>query len=81
MSKKNFKTAFDTLLGEDATKPNNRAKIKEVRATFIINIDHLEKLKAISFWEKKMIKHVLNDALSNYFEHYEAKKGPVQLPK
>ena len=81
MSKKNFKTAFDSLLGEDDKKFKHKNKAKEVRATFIVNINHLEKLKAISFWEKKMIKHVLDEALSGYLERYETTKGPVKLPE
>lgn len=81
MSKKNFKTAFDTLLGEEETKSHKNNKVKEVRSTFIVNKDHLEKLKAIAFWEKKMIKSILSEILSDYFERYETTKGQIQLPK
>ncbi len=81
MSKKNFKTPFDTLLGEDETKSAHKNKAKEVRATFIISVNNHEKLKALSFWEKKMIKNVLDEILTEYFVRYETTKGLIQLPK
>lgn len=82
MSKKNFKTSFDSfLLGEESQRPPTKVKDKEIRATFIVNIDHIEKLKAISFWEKKMLKEVLNEALTQYLTEYEKNKGYIQLPK
>jgi hypothetical protein len=81
MKKKNFKTSFDSLLGEEGVKTKEINSIKEARATFIVKVTHIEKLKAISYWERKMIKSVLDDALTQYFDLYEKTKGPVQLPK
>lgn len=81
MSKKSFKTSFDSLLGEEQIKPKGNNKMKDTRrATFIVSTSHLEKLKAIAFWEKKMIMEVLDDALLDFFVYYEAKHGPIQLP-
>lgn len=80
MTKKNFKTSFDSLLGEDLPKQNNKNITKEIRATFIVREFNLEKLKAISYWERKKIKNVLDEALSTYIELYEKEKGAIQLP-
>lgn len=81
MTKKSFKTPFDSLLGDGEKKYKIKLDSKEVRATFIINSVHLEKLKAIAFWENQLIKNVLSNALTEYLAHYEAKNGEVQLPK
>ena len=80
MRKKNFKTSFDDLLGEGKNQKKDHKITKEIRATFIVNSDHLDKLKGISFWEKKMIKVVLDESLTQYLEQYEKDKGPIQLP-
>lgn len=81
MSKKNFKTAFDSLLGENEPKTQEKPSRNDVRATFIIKADHQEKLKSVAYIERKMIKDVLDEALSNYFESYEKNNGPIQHPK
>ncbi|MDF2964769.1 MAG: hypothetical protein K0Q51_157 [Rickettsiaceae bacterium] len=80
MSKKSFKTPFDSLL-EGNNKASNKEEDKEIRATLILRSSHYDKLKAISFWEKRMIKSVVEEALSLYLNDYEKKKGPLQLPK
>jgi hypothetical protein len=38
------------------------------RATFILRKHHLEKLKALAYWERKTIKEVIDEALCNYLE-------------
>jgi hypothetical protein len=57
---------------EEGTKEN------ETRATFIVNIDLLEKLKAIAYWERTQIKEVINKALEEVVAKYERKNGDVQ---
>ena len=42
---------------------------------------NIDKLKAISYWERKMIKNILDDALTKYIDLYEKDNGPIQLPK
>jgi hypothetical protein len=39
-----------------------------VRSTMIFNLDKLEKLRALAYWERQPIKCVLEDALDKYFE-------------
>jgi len=58
------------------TKPN------ETRATLIVNEDVLEKLKAIAYWERTLIKDVVNEALEEAVKRYEKKHGEIQpVPK
>lgn len=39
------------------------------RATFIVQEEHLEKLKALAYWERVTIKEVVADALSLYLQN------------
>lgn len=85
MSKKSFKAGFDTLLGEEIssteTKLNNNNIKKEIRATFLVDMEQHEKLKAISFWGRKHIKTSLNEALEAYINKYEETNGKIKLPE
>lgn len=84
MSKKNFKTSFDDLLGgntKDSKSESKKANYTETKSTFVIRNDQLDKIKAISYMERKMIKNVLEEALSLYIEKYEAENGDIILPK
>ena len=83
MKKKNFKTGFDTLLGDDLSQPLQKEVLikEEIRATYIVKKSHNEKLKNISFWERKKIKNVLDEALTSFFEDYEKKNGTIQSSK
>lgn len=79
MSKKKFSEGINAILGEKETlrASSGEKKIQtlkgsnqsaEKRATFIIDKDLLEKLKAVAFWERENIKKILNDAISEYIE-------------
>lgn len=85
MSQKSFKTSFDSiLLGQRDEEKNKIKKItstQEIRATFIVNKSYIERLKAISYWERKLIKTIINEAFVNYIEKYEKDNGPIKLPK
>jgi len=92
MSKKNFKKGFNGLLGEDIKEKEFVANIKdkvihksdhkdEKRATFIVSNKQLDAIKAISFWERRMLKDVLNEALSSYIINYENKNGEIKYPQ
>ena len=57
-------------------------KKDEVRATFIVREELLEKLKAIAYWDRAMIKDVVNGALQDAIDRYEKKSGAVKpIPK
>jgi hypothetical protein len=97
MSKKDFKGGLGSLLGDTPTPKVGRPKTStreitkssqegtkenETRATFIVNEDLLDKLKAIAYWERILIKDVINNAMGQYIDEYENKNGDInQIPK
>jgi hypothetical protein len=98
MSKKNFKGGLNSLLGDQPEKPKRGrpvtqtkeitkssqegTKENETRATFIINEELLEKLKAIAYWDRVLIKDVINTALQETIAKYEKKSGEIKpIPK
>ena len=65
-----------TKSSQEGTKEN------ETRATFIVNEELLEKLKAVAYWDRVMIKDVINTALEETVTKYEKKNGKVKpIPK
>jgi len=98
MSKKNFTGGLNSLLGDQPDKPKRGrpvtqtkeitkssqegTKENETRATFIINEELLDKLKAIAYWERGLIKDVINTALQEYVDKHEKKSGAIKpIPK
>jgi len=98
MSKKNFTGGLNSLLGDQPEKPKRGrpvtqtkeitkssqegTKENETRATFIINEELLEKLKAIAYWDRCLIKEVVNTALRETVSKYEKKSGAIKpIPK
>jgi len=52
-------------------KPNSLEKgLQEgwTRATFVLKKDYLEKLKAVSYWDRKKMKEVIDGALGAYLK-------------
>lgn len=60
-----------TKSSQEGTKDN------ETRATFIVNEEILDKLKSIAYWDRVLIKDVVNTALQEYL----AKKKPKPRPE
>lgn len=98
MSKKNFTGGLNSLLGDQPEKPKRGrpvtqtkeitkssqegTKENETRATFIINEELLEKLKAIAYWDRVLIKDVVDTALQETVAKYEKKNGDIKpIPK
>ena len=98
MSKKNFTGGLNSLLGDqpekakrgrpvtqtkEITKSSQEGtKENETRATFIINEELLEKLKAIAYWDRILIKEVVNTALQEAVTKYEKNNGEIKaIPK
>lgn len=98
MSKKDFTGGLNSLLGDNKEKPKRGrpktskreitkssqegTKVNETRATFIVNEETLEKLKAIAYWDRRLIKDVVNEAFNKAVESYEAEKGDIKpVPK
>ena len=71
-------TVFKTITksSQEGTKEN------ETRATFIVDEALLDKLKAIAYWDRLLIKDVINTALQEAVAKYEKKNGAVKpIPK
>jgi len=98
MSKKNFTGGLNSLLGDQPEKPKRGrpvtqtkeitkssqegTKENETRATFIVNEELLDKLKAIAYWDRVLIKDVVNTALQEIVFKYEKKNGDIKpIPK
>ena len=94
MSKKNFTGGLNSLLGDQPEKPKRGrpvtqtkeitkssqegTKENETRATFIVKEDLLEKLKAIAYWDRVLIKDVVNTALKHTVAKYEKKNVDIK---
>ncbi len=98
MSKKNFTGGLNSLLGDQPEKPKRGrpktstreitkssqegTKENETRATFIVIEELLDKLKAIAYWDRALIKDVVNTALQETVAKYEEKNGEIKpIPK
>jgi len=49
------------------------------RATFVLRKDYLSKLKAVSYWDRKKIKEVIDEALGSYLKGRKIK--PISARK
>ena len=94
MSRKNFSGGLNSLLGELDKKPKRGRPItqtkevhkssqqgtkeNETRATFIVNEELLDKVKAMAYWERKQIKEIINQALLDAVAKYEREKGSIE---
>lgn len=88
MAKKNFKGGLDSLLQNTTganqnisttlSPHNNSTKPNELRATFIVREDYLEKIKAVAYWDRILVKDVMNIALGQYLEKYGSVKSIPQ---
>ena len=57
-------------------KPNSLEKGLQdgwTRATFILRKDYLSKLKAVSYWDRKKMKEVIDEALGTYLKGKKVK--------
>lgn len=93
MSKKDFTSGLNSLLGDKEVVSKGRprtvnkviskssqegTKESETRATFIVNEDILEKIKAIAYWDRILIKDVVNTALQEAIDKYTKKNGEIK---
>jgi predicted ArsR family transcriptional regulator len=67
-------TVFKTITksSQEGTKEN------ETRATFILNEELLDKLKAVAYWDRLLVKDALNTILLEYFDKKKPKPRPEQ---
>lgn len=61
-----------TKSSQEGTKEN------ETRATFIVNESLLEKLKAIAYWDRVMIKDVVDTSFLDTVAKYEKRNGKIK---
>jgi len=52
--------------------------VGEVRKTFIMSEDLVNKLGWLSYWERKKMKAIANEMAQEYIARYEAEHGPIQ---
>lgn len=50
----------------------------ETRATFIVKEPLLEDIKNIAYWDRVMIKDIVNTALQHYVDQYRQKNKTIQ---
>lgn len=89
MSKKSL--GLGSLLGEEPVRKVGRpvtqtkeitsssqegTKENETRATLLINIELLDKLKALAYWDRVLIKDVVNTAIQEYVDKRNPKPRP-----
>ena len=71
-----LKKKIITKTSQEGTKEN------ETRATFIVNEDLLEKIKAMAYWERKLLKDIINSSIEDTLAKYIKKNGEiVAIPK
>ncbi len=57
-------------------------KEKETRATFIVQEELLDKMKSIAYWDRVLIKDIINQAMEDYVTKHEKKNGAIKaMPK
>ncbi len=49
------------------------------RATFILRRHHLEKLKALAYWERRTIKEVIDEALGSYLKGKDLQRVVTEI--
>lgn len=51
------------------------------RMTFIVSEVKQDKLKYISYYERLSLRQILDEAIEDYINKYEAQVGPIELNK
>ena len=71
-----------TLTGKATGKTSEAGCLEgETRATFILSEELLDKLKAVAYWKRSLIKEVLVEALEGYLSSEEVKPRPERERK
>ncbi len=86
MGKKNFTKSFDAVLLGEQEKGEKEQSIspnkgtKQVSTSVTIDIDTLEKIRFIAYWERTNIKDVMAKSFNEYITRYEATHGEIKIP-
>ena len=72
-------TKFQESIGHEKVK-SAKAGLKdgETRATFIVNENLIEKIKAIAYWYRVPLKIVMDDVLKLFIDSYEKRNGLIK---
>jgi hypothetical protein len=72
--RKNFAKGIEAFLGEQ-DRLNEKPTIQkltrknvETRTTFILEVELLELIKALAYWERKSLKQIVKSALKDYLD-------------
>ena len=82
-----LKSKLDAKRRENVGRPKkgesakSAKKPQEIRATFIVDPDLLQKVKYISLVEGALLKDVISEALNNYVDKWETDNRKIRLPK
>ena len=82
-----MKSKLDAKRRENVGRPKkgesakSAKKPQEIRATFIVDPDLLQKVKYISLVEGILLKDVISEALNNYVDKWETDNRKIRLPK
>lgn len=68
-----YRPKYETTMASNETSQKG-LKDGWTRATFILRKDYLEKLKSISYWQRRKIKEVIDEALGSYLEGRRIRK-------
>jgi hypothetical protein len=76
------KVGRPTTQFKEITKSSQQGtKEGETRATFIVNEELLDKLKAIAYWDRELLKETINKALLEYVSKKKIKPRPEEILK
>lgn len=56
-------------------------KTKEGRATFVVDMELVRKVKYISLADSRLLKDIISEALNTYISKWEDRNGIIKLPK
>ena len=82
-----MKSKLEAKRRENVGRPKKGETVKsakkpqEIRATFIVDLDLLQKVKYISLVEGVLLKDVISEALNNYVDKWETDNRKIRLPK
>lgn len=96
MSKKSFSGGLNSLFESEKTtkkvgRPKSHKEVNissqqgtlpgETRATIIINEQLLDKIKAVAYWDRELVKETISKAIGDYLEKRKPKPRPIEARK
>ena len=63
------------VIGTPST-PGTPGTPEYIKKTFVVKSEHVEKIKALAFWERRDIKNIMAEALDLYLQGKDVKPIP-----